>query len=75
MKSENSLDNKTDNNEQKYQKEKSQEINIKGLSQDFSEIKNESKTLKRSRTIEEGDKFGNKKSKKIRKRTNSKQNL
>ena len=72
VKSENSLDNKTDNNEQKYQKEKSQEINIKGLAQDFAEIKNESKTLKRSQTIEEGDKFGNQKSKKIRKRTNSK---
>ena len=72
VKSENSLDNKTDNNERKYQKEKSQEINIKGLSQDFSEIKNESKTLKRSRTIEEGDKFGNKNTKIIRKKTNSK---
>ena len=72
VKSENSLDNKTDNNEQKYQKEKSQEINIKGLAQDFAEIKNESKTLKRSRTIEEGDKFGNKNTKIIRKKTNSK---
>ena len=72
VKSENSLDNKTDNNERKYQKEKSQEINIKGLSQDFAEIKNESKTLKRSRTIEEGDKFGNKNTKIIRKKTNSK---
>ena len=78
VKSENSLDNKTDNNEQKYQKEKSQEINIKGLAQDFAEIKNESKTLKRSRTIEERDKFRDKKSKKLEKkqiRKKKKQNL
>ena len=69
MKSEYSLEYKLDNNKYNYQKKKSQEIDIKSLTQDFTEIKNETKNLLKSQTIKVRNISENKNQKKIRKKT------
>ena len=68
MKSEYSLEYKLDNNKYNYQKKKSQEIDIKSLTQDFTEIKNETKNLLKSQTIKVRNISENKNQKKIRKK-------
>ena len=69
VKSEYSLEYKLDNNKYNYQKKKSQEIDIKSLTQDFTEIKNETKNLLKSQTIKVRNISENKNQKKIRKKT------